>query len=98
MFLNDAYAASSLHRRALSDVIRNMLPRWSELPQIERRRRGALNSCRGCAGHAHCGGGCMGRAFAAHGDLMTVEDRCVLRQAVYAWRHVDDDVKSISGR
>jgi hypothetical protein len=28
----------------------------------------------------------MGRAHAASGDLLAVEDRCELRRAVYGWR------------
>ena len=27
----------------------------------------------------------MGRAYAATGDFMNVEDRCALRKSVYSW-------------
>lgn len=83
MLLAEKYGISGLHQRPMSDAVLATLPLWAELPVIERNRRKALESCRGCPGEAHCLGGCMGRAYAACGDLMSVEDRCTLRKAVY---------------
>ncbi|CAB5166515.1 hypothetical protein D3OALGB2SA_5791 [Olavius algarvensis associated proteobacterium Delta 3] len=85
MFLNDNYAGSNVHRNGMASVIRTMLPRWADLPKRERHRQASLSECRDCVGWAHCKGGCMGRADAVHGDPMTPEDRCQLRQAVYSW-------------
>ena len=86
MLLCDDFAASGTHDCSLADVVREMLPRWAELPRIHRLRTERLLGCNGCVGRKHCAGGCMGRAYAGHGDLMTVEDRCALRKAVYSWQ------------
>ena len=85
MYLNDALAVDHVHDRSLVKTISDALPKWAEVPKISRRRRASLRACQGCPGRDHCGGGCMGRADAAHGDAMSVEDRCQLRKAVYSW-------------
>jgi radical SAM protein with 4Fe4S-binding SPASM domain len=85
MFLSDRFAARDVHRLPLDEVVMKTLPLWAELPKISLRRSAELKECKGCPGRLHCGGGCMGRAYAAHGNLMTVEDRCSLRKAVYTW-------------
>lgn len=77
------YAVPGAHVRPLTEIIGAGLPRWKPLPEISRRRAVELARCQGCPGHAHCGGGCTGRALSAHGVLMAVEDRCHLRRAVY---------------
>jgi hypothetical protein len=59
---------------------------WAHIKRISQRRSTELAACQECPGKAHCAGGCMGRAYAAHGDPMTVEDRCQLRKAVYGWK------------
>lgn len=86
MFLSDEFAARDVHVRPLDEVIMEALPLWAELPKISLRRSEELKACQGCPGRLHCAGGCMGRAYAAHGILMTVEDRCALRKAVYTWK------------
>ena len=83
MLLVEKYGIGGIHRRPMADAVLAALPLWTELPVIERNRREVLESCRGCPGEAHCLGGCMGRAYAVCGDLMSVEDRCALRRAVY---------------
>ena len=83
MFLHPAYAAEDAHIRPLGEVISRALPLWAELPRINRKRKSSLAPCRTCPGREHCKGGCLGRAFAAHGGLFTVEDRCLLRRVVY---------------
>jgi radical SAM protein with 4Fe4S-binding SPASM domain len=79
----EKYSVGGIHQPSMADVVLAALPLWAQLPVIERKRRRALRDCRGCPGEAHCQGGCMGRAYAVCGDLMSVEDRCALRRAVY---------------
>ena len=83
MLLAEKYGIDGIHQRPMADAVLAALPLWAELPIIEHTRRRRLKNCRGCPGEAHCLGGCMGRAYAAYGDLMSVEDRCALRKAVY---------------
>lgn len=79
----EEYSIKGLHKGLPEDVIVKGLARWSELPRLARHRSAELKECQKCPGREHCAGGCMGRAYAAHGDLMSVEDRCSLRQAIY---------------
>jgi len=81
----EKYAVKAVHNRSLGELIIESLPVWAELPQIGTLRRTKLKSCQNCPGKNHCLGGCMGRAYTAHGNLMEVEDRCALRKAVYCW-------------
>ncbi len=85
MLLSDEYSVENVHGRGLEKAIDSALPLWSSLPDIHRRRRDALESCEDCPGRSHCNGGCMGRAYAAHGKFMAPEDRCSLRRAVYSY-------------
>lgn len=85
MFLSDEFAARDVHGRPLEEVVMKTLPLWAKLPKISLRRSAELKECQGCPGRLHCAGGCMGRAYAAYGDPMSVEDRCALRKAVYNW-------------
>lgn len=85
LFQADRVAARNVHERPLDKVIREALPLWAEMKELARRRSVELKECQGCPGRQHCGGGCMGRAYAAHGTPMKVEDRCELRRAVYTW-------------
>ncbi len=81
----DKYAISNVHSRPLQEAISDGLSLWTELPNISRLRSTSLKACKQCSGRKHCAGGCMGRAYAAFGNLMAVEDRCLLRKAVYGW-------------
>lgn len=83
MLQADKFALLGVFERPLAEALPEALPMWAELLAVSRRRPSELDSCSGCAGRTHCAGGCMGRALTAHGDLMTVEDRCALRKAVY---------------
>jgi radical SAM protein with 4Fe4S-binding SPASM domain len=85
MLLLDRFASESVYRQPMDQAIQKALSTWREIPILNRKRRKALDSCSGCAGKNHCGGGCMGRAAAARGELMDPEDRCLLRKAVYHW-------------
>jgi radical SAM protein with 4Fe4S-binding SPASM domain len=83
MMLHEAYAVGDLHERDFTGLLVEGIPLWRELSRMHRLRRQALEDCGTCEGRRHCGGGCMGRAFAVYGDLLQREDRCSLRQAVY---------------
>jgi radical SAM protein with 4Fe4S-binding SPASM domain len=85
MMRHPGFAQPDAHRLPLVDAIYRALPLWRQLPEIDRRRRSQLQACQACPGRLHCGGGCMGRAYAAGGDLLQPEDRCGLRRAVYSY-------------
>ena len=86
MFPHDKYAISDVCSRPLQEAIAEGLLLWTELPKISGLRSAGLKACKQCPGRKHCSGGCMGRAYAAFGNLMAVEDRCQLRKAVYGWK------------
>lgn len=86
MLLSEKYAVADVFHRSFEDIMSEGLSIWAELPQISRRRMAELETCEGCPGRSHCGGGCMGRAFAHSGGLMAPEDRCALRKAAYCWK------------
>lgn len=79
------FAVQGAHARSLVDMLREAIPLWAALPKLTRRRREELPVCQACPGKLHCAGGCVGRAYAATGDLLSPEDRCALRKAVYQW-------------
>lgn len=81
----DGFAGRGVYERSLAEVIDEALPLWADLLQVSRARTKELACVAGCAGGAHCGGGCLARAYLAGGSLTAREDRCELRQAVYAW-------------
>lgn len=85
MLLCDEYSVENVHRLGLEEAISSGLSLWSILQEIHRQRRAGLEPCDECPGKSHCKGGCMGRAYAAHGDFMSPEDRCEQRQAVYSY-------------
>jgi radical SAM protein with 4Fe4S-binding SPASM domain len=86
MFQVDEYAAHNVYNRPIMETLHEMLPIWAALQQQSVRRSVGLKSCESCSGRSHCKGGCMGRAYMAHGELMTAEDRCRLRKTVYDWQ------------
>jgi len=79
------FAVHGAHDRPLEGVMMASLELWSHLPGMDHRRREELKPCKTCPGKEHCAGGCMGRAYAASGNFTSVEDRCLLRKAVYSW-------------
>ncbi len=81
----DKLAAKDVFHRPLDEVLFEALSLWAELPDLNRRRTVELEACKNCPSRLHCAGGCMGRAYAATGDFMNVEDRCALRKSVYSW-------------
>jgi radical SAM protein with 4Fe4S-binding SPASM domain len=86
MFLNDSQAISGVHDKSLTNAIAEGIPGWAELPKISRQRIECLSECQECPGHAHCAGGCIGRADAVNGSMLTVEDRCSLRKTIYSYK------------
>jgi len=85
MFQIDKYAAHHVYSRPLERTLQKIIPMWAVVQQQSRHRSEDLQTCRACPGRSHCRGGCMGRAYMAHGSLMTAEDRCSLRRVVYNW-------------
>ena len=85
MLLLDQYAMDKVYSRPLHRTIALALSKWAEIPILGRNRPRMVPSCSRCTYKDHCGGGCMGRAAAVSGELMTPEDRCSLRKAVYSW-------------
>jgi radical SAM protein with 4Fe4S-binding SPASM domain len=79
----DEFAATGVHDRPLTVAIAEKIDAWSRLQQISRSRLTRLETCQDCPDYGRCGAGCMGRAYSAHGDFRSVEDRCRLRKAVY---------------
>jgi len=85
MLLLDQYAIEDVYSRPLDQTISMGLTKWRNIPVLSRKRLHEIESCSHCTYKNHCGGGCMGRAAAKNGDLMTPEDRCSARKAVYCW-------------
>ncbi len=82
----EKYGVQGVYERPLEEVFTEAASRWTELVVWQRRRTRGLDDCGECPGRLHCAGGCMGRAYAASGNFMAVEDRCALRKTVYLWR------------
>lgn len=85
----DDFAAKGVYARSLTSAISEKIDAWSGLQQISRSRLTRLAACGDCPDYQGCGAGCMGRAYSAHGDFLSVEDRCRLRKAVYQRRSID---------
>ena len=83
MNLNDDFAVENVHEEGLKNSILKGLEKWSQLPELDKKRSESLTKCQDCAGREHCRGGCIGRAQAVNGDIMSVEDRCGLRREIY---------------
>jgi len=56
---------------------------WSSLMELSRSRAEDMAQCASCPGKKLCGGGCLGRSWAAHGDFLSPDDRCSCRRSVY---------------
>jgi radical SAM protein with 4Fe4S-binding SPASM domain len=68
--------------KSLAAVIIEGAPLWSSLKQISHCRAIAIPECRECPEKGACAGGCMGRAWGSHGNLLTTDDRCAMRRAI----------------
>jgi radical SAM protein with 4Fe4S-binding SPASM domain len=82
MLQAEAAAAENIYEGSITAALAEKIPAWSRLQEIKRARLTRLDGCGQCPAYAVCGAGCMGRAYAAHGDYYAAEDRCELRQAV----------------
>ncbi len=76
------FSVSEVFKNGLVAAFREAVPLWSSLMQISRHRSKALPECQNCPEQAACAGGCMGRAWGSHGNLLTADDRCEVRKAV----------------
>ncbi|QTA81422.1 Radical SAM and SPASM domains-containing protein [Desulfonema limicola] len=85
MLHSKEYAAKDVYSRPLHKAFTEAVPGWIKLHELSQNRAFALDSCQKCPGLLHCAAGCMGRAFTANGNFMSIEDRCSLRRAVYNW-------------
>ena len=88
----EKFAIMDVYNRPAEEIFSQALSLWAELPKTNERRAESLKECKSCPGSKHCAGGCMGRAYTANGDPMTVEDRCALRKTVYRWKAPDDSL------
>jgi radical SAM protein with 4Fe4S-binding SPASM domain len=82
LFHCDAYAGQEAFSRGLCACLLGAVPRLVEARRVSLRRVAGLPECAECSCRCWCGGGCMGRAWAAHAELLGAEDRCALRRAV----------------
>ncbi|MBN1906773.1 MAG: radical SAM protein [Deltaproteobacteria bacterium] len=83
MNLDNDLAVGSVHEEGFNAVIFKGVEKWAHLPVLDKERSESLEKCKRCTGREHCHGGCLGRAKAVNGDVMSVEDRCELRREVY---------------
>jgi radical SAM protein with 4Fe4S-binding SPASM domain len=84
MLMIQALAVHQVYHRPLDESLIDGARLWEHLSDHHRKRQLELKPCKTCPGRQHCSGGCMGRAYAAAGDFMAVEDRCLLRKSVYS--------------
>jgi radical SAM protein with 4Fe4S-binding SPASM domain len=85
MFQADEFAGRGFHEQPFEDALAEMIPLWAGLQKKSQERMFKVRKCALCPGRLHCAGGCMGRAYLANRDVLSAEDRCSLRKAVYAW-------------
>jgi radical SAM protein with 4Fe4S-binding SPASM domain len=79
----DSHAVSNVHGKGLVASFAEGYRLWSSLLEFSRNRAESLAACADCPGRMLCGGGCLGRAWAAHGDFTAPDDRCSCRRPVY---------------
>ncbi|MBK5275766.1 MAG: radical SAM protein [Desulfuromonadales bacterium] len=86
----DSYAVQGVFQKDLAAALAEGAPLWTELARISRERDNRLSACQHCPGRQICAGGCMGRAWGSCGDLLTPDDRCETRRAIYQQDPVSD--------
>ncbi|HIJ94180.1 MAG TPA: radical SAM protein [Desulfuromonadales bacterium] len=79
----EPFSVASVFQKGLAVALVEAAPLWSELMKISSCRAGELPECRDCTGKKLCAGGCMGRAWGSHGNLMSADDRCDIRKKIY---------------
>lgn len=83
MFHCDEYALFDVFSKSLDAVYTEGVALWRSLVQIKRSRSSRIPKCQSCPDAPLCAAGCLGRAWGASRDLLSVEDRCVLRREIY---------------
>ena len=79
----EGYAVTGVFTKRLGDAFVEGAPIWASLLKTSHHRANSIPECRECPGESSCAGGCMGRAWGSHGNLLAADDRCELRQAIY---------------
>ncbi|MBC7961784.1 MAG: radical SAM protein [Steroidobacteraceae bacterium] len=79
----DDYSVTGVFEKGFIAALTEGAPVWASLMRISRCRADALTACRDCSGRDSCAGGCMGRAWGSRGNLLTEDDRCGARRAIY---------------
>jgi len=80
---NDEYSVTDVFEKGLVAALAEGAPLWSSLLRISLCRADEIPECQDCSGKPFCGGGCMGRAWGSCGSLMSADDRCETRRAIY---------------
>ena len=76
------FSVTGVFDKSLAAAIIEGAHLWSSLKQISYLRATAIPECRECPERVVCAGGCMGRAWGSHGDVMTADDRCEVRRGM----------------
>lgn len=79
----DEYSVTGVFEKGLAAALVEGAPLWSSLLRLSRCRTGAIPECGDCPGKLRCAGGCMGRAWGSSGNLLSADDRCESRRAIY---------------
>jgi radical SAM protein with 4Fe4S-binding SPASM domain len=79
----EGYAVTDVFAKSLGDSFTEGTPIWSSLLMTSHHRANSIPECRECPGESSCAGGCMGRAWGSHGNLLAADDRCELRRTIY---------------
>jgi radical SAM protein with 4Fe4S-binding SPASM domain len=79
----DDFSVADVFMKGLAAALAEGTPLWTELLQISRCRTETIAECQTCTARHLCGGGCMGRAWGSHGNLLSVDDRCEVRRNIY---------------
>lgn len=79
----DDYAVTEVFEKGLVAALAEGTQTWSALQRISHRRADEIQECQDCSGKPFCGGGCMGRAWGSCGSLLSPDDRCETRRAIY---------------
>lgn len=84
----DEYSVTGVFEKGLVAALAEGAPLWSSLLRISRRRADEIPECLDCPEKPGCAGGCMGRAWGSCGSLLSADDRCKTRRAIY--QHKND--------
>ncbi len=76
------FSVTGVFRKGLTAAFKEGIPLWTSLSSISHSRSENLAECQTCPEQTFCAGGCMGRAFGSHGELLTRDDRCNVRRAI----------------